>query len=209
MMRGNRAKKANPTRKAQRKALSPTHPPSIGSYGITHTTRLRFTSNAAFSGNITFQNLLDAIVLAQSALNLYDLFHTVKVRRVQVWAIPAQGTTTSVQVAFAGISTQWAGDAAVHTDTSMGIQPAYVSARPAPKSVAADFQQSATNTAFNLVCPIGSVIDVSLSFRNIPGYANLASNASVGATVGAISFRGLDGLAAATSKFVPAVGPVV
>jgi hypothetical protein len=186
-----------------------THPPSIGSYGITHTTRLRFTTNAAFSGNITFQNLLDTIVFAQSALNLYDLFHAVKVRRVQVWTIPAQGTASSVQVAFTGISTQWAGDAAVHTDTSMGIEPAYVSARPAPKSVAADFQQSATNTAFNLVCPIGSVIDVSLTFRNTPGYAVLATNASVGATVGAMSFRGLDGLAAATSKFVPVVGPVV
>jgi hypothetical protein len=206
-MQRTQSKKKSQASRAEMRLLS--HPPSIGSYGITHTTRLRFTTNAAFTGNVTFGNLLDTIVFAQSALNLYDVFHAVKVRRVQIWSIPAQGSSSTVTVAFTGISTQWAGDAAVHTDTSMGVEPAYVSARPSPKSVAANFQQQASNTAFNLVCPIGSVIDVSLTFRNTPGYNVAATNASVGATVGAISFRGLDGQPAATSKFVPVVGPVV
>jgi hypothetical protein len=45
-----------------------------------------------------------------------------------------------------------------------------------------------------------------VSFRNIPGIANAATNASVGATIGTVFYRGLDGLAIASTNFPPPPG---
>jgi hypothetical protein len=211
MMRGNRrgTKARQSTRTAQRQALQIPHPPSIGSFAVSHNVRLRFIANAAVNVNVSWQNILDTIVIASTALSVQDVFHIVRLKRVQVWSIPAQGTTNTVSVAFTGLTTAWAGDAAVHTDTSMGVEPAYVCARPARRSVASDFQLSATSSAFTLICPVGSVIDLEATFRNVPGKAVTALNASVGATIGAMSFRGLDGLPASTTVMTPAIGPVV
>jgi hypothetical protein len=209
-MQRTQLKKMRSKRQPQRaQALQIPHPPSIGSFAVTHNVRLRFVANAAVNVNVSWQNILDTIVTASTALSLQDVFHIVRIRRIQVWSIPAQGTTNTVSVAFTGLTTAWAGDAAVHTDTSMGVEPAYVSARPARRSVAADFQLSATSSAFTLICPVGSVIDLEATFRNVPGKTVTALNASVGAIIGAMSFRGLDGLPAASTALTPAIGPVV
>jgi hypothetical protein len=176
------------------------HPPQIPSYEIRHGVRLRFASNAAVSQAITFQNLLDTIVFAATAVLGYDVFSSVKIRRVQVWALPVIGNAATVSVQFAGAVAGAIGDQKLHSDTSMGIQPAHVSARPAPKSLAANYQLPGSGTAFFLVCPTGSVVDVELSFVGSFDIAVAAQNALVGATVGATLLRGLDGLAVSATK---------
>ncbi len=179
------------------------HPPQLNQYQLTHSVTLRFTANAAAVNTaITFADLLDTILMATTAIAPFDVFDLVRVRKVEVWGQAALGTPSTVQVVFSAN-----GDNNFHTDTSLGIQPAYVSAKPSSLSLASFFTGPSGTSAFLLSCPAGSVIDVSLTFRdNLSVAAGTAAQvASVGASVGAIFYRGLDGIAAAGTNFpVPA-----
>jgi hypothetical protein len=167
---------------------------------------MRFITNAAVNQTvITWANLLDAINVAASAVTAFQLFERVKVKRVEMWATPVIGNATTVQVEFAAANTGFAGDARIHTDTSMGIEPAHVSAVPAKLSGAAQFQFSNAIAAFTLTCPSGTVVDVDLAFRGLPALASATAVAPVAATTGAWYYRGLDGLAAAATVFVPVI----
>jgi hypothetical protein len=180
------------------------HPPQIPSFEIRHGTRLRYVLNAAMIQQvITFQNLLDTLLFAASAIAGYDVFFAVKIRRVQVWATPVIGGATNVSVLFSGGTAGSIGDQKLHTDTSTGVQPAHVSARPALKSLASNYQESSSAIAFVLNAPSGAVVDLELSFVGTFDVAVAAQNALVGATIGATLIRGFDGLAAATSKATP------
>lgn len=56
-------------------------------------------------------------------------------------------------------------------------------------------------------CPTGSIIDLAVTFKCRNGAAvTAATNALVGATVGATYFRGLDGLATAGTQLAPPFG---
>ncbi len=187
----------------------PSHPPQLNGIELRHAVTLRYLTGAAANvyTSITFANLLDTLLVALTAVTAQDLFQTVKIRRVRVWSVPALGTTSSVSVEFSGVTAGIVGDQAIHTDTSMGIEPAYVSARPSPKCLAADYQVSSAAVAFILNCPPGSVLDLELSFRSQYATANAAAAvAPVGATPGAQYIRGCDGLATAASQFVPEYG---
>lgn len=200
----------NPRQQNQSRAVIP-RPPQIGNYEVTHGTRLRFsTPTAAFDGNITFQNLLDTLLIAATATTGFDVFRFVKIRRVEVWA--ASGNTpasadgplpVTATVVFQGVTAGIVGDVSVHTDTSMSIEPAYVNARPSSKSLASNFQISSAAVAFRLTCPLNSVIDVELSFKSQFVSAVAAQNALVGGVAGDIYLRGLDGVAASTSGLPP------
>jgi hypothetical protein len=197
-------RKGNPSSVARANRGSPRipHPPPIGNYAITHSRRLRFTSNAAYVGNITYQNLLDCILYSTTATAPYDLFFMVRVRGIRMWALSALGTSTTITAMFDGVTAGSQGDRKLHTDASMGIEPAYLSVRPQPKTLAANFQISSGATAFFLDIPTGTVLDILLDYHSdIVGAPVAAQNLSVGATVGQLAFRGLDGVAFAGSKF--------
>jgi hypothetical protein len=182
------------------------HPPPIQSFGLTHATKLRFISNAAVNQTvITFQNLLDTLNVATAAAVSFQLFYRVRVRAVEMWANPVIGNATTVQCEFIGSTVGDQGDTRIHSDTSMGIEPAHVRASPAARSGVALFQGSSAQSAFLLTCPAGTVVDVELSFRGLPGIATATQNAPAGAIVGAWYYRGLDGLAAAATVFVPVI----
>lgn len=172
------------------------HPPQLPSYGVTRDVRMRFQSNAAFVGAVTFQNLLDTVLMCTGAAAAYDLYQAVRVNAVELWAISVLGTATTAILVFDGATVGAAGDQKTHTDTSMGIEPAHVKARPDPLTQAGQFQPSSANTAFFLDIPSGCVIDVSMTMRQpVNGAAVIAQNVPAGATTGALAFRGLDGKA--------------
>jgi len=204
-MNRTQRKTTNKGRKPRKKNLAvvdrPDHPGMIAGYEITHTRRLRFTVTAAVANQqISFSNLLDTILFATTATAPFDVFDIVKVNWVQVWGQAALGTPSSVAVSFNSAT----GDRSLHQDTSLGIKPAYIKAVPSPKSLASFFQPATGGNAFIISAPAGSIVDVSLTFRDVPNAAQGAI-ASVGATVGSIFYRGLDGLAAAGTNFpVPA-----
>jgi hypothetical protein len=183
------------------------HPPPIRSYGITREVRLRYVANAAFAGTITFQNLLDSILVGVSATTLVDLFFNVRLNSVELWSVPALGAANTVVLIYSGAIVGASGDQKTHTDTSMGIEPAHLRAAPDRLTQAGQFQPSSADAAFTMQVPTGTVIDVSLTLRNpIDGAAPVAAqNAGVGVTVGQLFYRGLDGKAAATTQ-LPIVG---
>jgi len=180
------------------------HPPPIHPE-LTYKHRLRFTCLTAGSQVVTAQNLLDCLLVSSTATAAWDLFDVVKIREVEMWAISA-GTPspTSVLLEFPGQSGAVAGDGRNYSDTSMGIQPAHIRARPERLSGAAQWQASSSFAMFEVLnCSVGTVIDVSCSFRNIEVPPVAAQNATVGAVPGQWYFRGMDGLATGTTKFPP------
>jgi len=181
------------------------HPMPLSKYQMTHSVNLRFTANTAVAQSITFQNLLDTVLVATTAVAGANLFYMVRVRKVEVWAILAIGTATSCSVIFDGTTAGLIGDRDIHVDTSMGVEPAHVVARPTARTLAGNFQINSAASAFRIDCPGGSVIDVHLSFVGNFGAVAAAANALVAANAGATYLRGLDGLAIATSKMLPAV----
>lgn len=199
------ANKQRPKAKGRERQLI-SHPPQINGLELRHSATLRYRVTAAVGLTaITFQNIMDTMLIATSAVAGFQLFQTVKIRRVRVWGMPAVGAASSVSVEFSGLSAGISGDQCIHTDTSMGIQPAHVDARPSRKALCSDYQISSAAVAFNVSCPAGSVIDLELSFRG-PTFGNSPTavlNALVGATAGTQYLRGMDGLATATSNFVP------
>jgi hypothetical protein len=184
------------------------HPPQLKSYGIVREGRIRFQTVAAAVINITFQNLLDTILTAISATTGADLFEQVRVNTIELWSIAAIGTPTTAVLIFAGTTVGAAGDQKVHTDTSIGVEPAHVKAAPDRLTQAGQFQPSSADVAFTLDVPAGTVIDVSLTFRQpVEAVAVATQNVLVGATPGAIYYRGLDGKTAALTNY-PVVGVV-
>lgn len=178
-------------------------PPPIQTYQVKRSTALRFTTNAAVSQQITWQNLLDTILFTTSAIAPYDLFFAARIRRIRAWGMPVIGQSSSISIIFDNTSTGEVGDRDVHQDSSMGVEPAYLSVSPKKDSLASKFQISTGNTAFFIEAPVGTVIDIHMEFQSdVLGNAQAAANASVAATVGIIAFRGLDGLAVATTKFL-------
>jgi hypothetical protein len=184
------------------------HPPQLPSYGITRSVRMRFLSTTSLAGHITYQNLLDTVIVASGATTGSDLFEAVRVEAVEVWAQAAIGTPVTTTVIFDGATIGAYGDQKTHTDTSMGVEPAHVKARPDPLTQAGQFQVSAADNAFYIAAPTGSVIDVSLTFRQpVTGVNVPAQNALVAAVAGTLYFRGLDGKSIATTN-LPVQGAV-
>jgi hypothetical protein len=179
------------------------HPPQIDRYEVTHKCRMRFTVLATTAGtNITFQNMLDMILIATSAVAGVDLFDLVRIRSVECWGQAALGTPNTISINFNSTT----GDQSLHTDTSLGVKPAHVLAIPSNKSLASFWQPSAGGNAFRIACVAGSVLDISLSFKTSSNAPTAPSSALVGATTGELYFRGADGLATATTNFPPITG---
>jgi hypothetical protein len=206
MQRKNITKRQN-NGKNKPKDMIP-HPPSITGYEPKHSTTLRFNAGTTFNGSITFQNLLDTLLIATSATVVQDLFYSVRIRRVRLWAISAIGTPATIEFEFNGLGASQLGNEQIVTDTSMGVEPAMVQASPSVRTLCGLWQTSSSAVAFTMKLPAGGIIDVELSLRSNPGIAVAAQNAAVAVTAGAIYFRGLDGLAFASSNLLPAIQPV-
>jgi len=184
------------------------HPPQLQSAQLVHSATLRYRAGVATSANatFTFQNLLDSYPVATTAIAGVQLFQVVRIRRVRLWAIPAVGSSFAASVEFTGVTAGNVGDQRIHTDTSMGVQPAHIDCRPSARSLASAFQLSSSASAFQ-VTAVGTgavVLDVEVSFRQqFAGTPVSLANALAGATAGATYLRGLDGLATGATAWVP------
>jgi hypothetical protein len=188
---------------------------------------LRFQTTPSWSGSltVTYQNLLDAWLIAGSATTAYQLFDFVKIRKVTIRAVGVGTTSTisigpeaSVGVEFPGLVGGQFGSGKQRIGNGMGYdQPAYVSLRPDALSQSAQFQPSTANAAFivravdGLRQPIGAaLIDVQVVYKNSADIAPAAiGTARAGMTPGQLYFGGLDGLALANTVartvFIPQV----
>ncbi len=180
----------------------------------------RFVTTSAFGGafSVTPQNLLDAWFLAGTATTAYQLFDFVRVKSVTMRSIPSAtaGNVSNLAVEFYGISGSSITGGKQKMNTSLGYDtPAYVTLKPDPKSLAADFQPSNSTALFIVRAtdvnanPLpGTIIDIAVVYRN-SGDVNPAAlgTARAGLTPGNLYFGGLDGAVDAStqarSAFVP------
>jgi len=189
--------------------------PQIRNYDITVRRKLFFEVNAQVTAlTITAQNIGDTQLIATSATQGYALFSAWKLRRFRAWAVP-NTVGNPVQITFEWYQNNGYGFASrpcVHTCSSMGIDtPAIISVKP-EKSALQSFWQTAGGGGnfFILTCPSGTIIEIDLDCAMTDGNANSAlQNAIASATAGEFYYRGLDGLALATTKFVPPAGTAV
>lgn len=203
----NSPKKGNKKNKNMRSGVSRIermeHPPQVNGYEISHSIRLRFTITAAVvQFSIRPEDVLDSVLVASTAVLGYDLFDIFKVRSVEVWGQAALGTPSTITINFQTST----GDQTIHTDTSLGVKPAYVKAVPSDRSLASFWTETANTALFNVTAPAGSILDLNCDFKTTLVAPNAAQNALVGANPGEIYYRGLDGLAMATTNFPPIVG---
>ncbi len=175
--------------------------------------RMRFYANAAFNGSIRFVDILNTRIIATTGTVAAQHYIGVRLKRVQCWSVPAVGfaappaNLNTIEVWFNSGSAE-TGDQQVFSDTSMGIEPAYLDCKPSAKSDVALWQIQSTNVAMALVLPAGAIIDLVVDFRGYPGGGQAATNAGVGMTAGSEYGRGLDGLAFA-STVLPPIYPAI
>jgi hypothetical protein len=179
------------------------HPPQLNSYQVVHNTTLRFTVTAAVVNfGVTPEMLLDALLIADTAIHGFQLFDSFKLRFIEIWGQAALGTPSTVELQFPEAT----GDTRVVTDTSLGIKPAYLKAGPSRLSLASFWQITSGNVLVDITAGSGSIIDVHLTYRTSTAAPVALANALVGANPGEFYFRGLDGLAIAATNFPPPIG---
>jgi len=176
---------------------------------MTHRQRMRFQCTTSGTQAVSFADIMDMLLVATSATAVYDVYDVCRVNLVEVWCASASGgVPVTVSVQFnGGNSVGQVGDGRIISDTVMGNEPAHVRARPDRRSVAGQWSASTSAvTAFTVVTPTGSIIDVDVSYRNTVAAPQLAQVVAVGATTGQFYYRGLDGVASATTKYPPLTG---
>jgi len=172
---------------------------------LRQTMTLRFSSTTGGKLSVRWENLLDCVLFAGTAVQGYDVFDLVKVQKVSLEVMAsAENATTSAVLSFPGSNAGGNyGDGAVYEAAGMGTtRPARVSGRPAARSQTNQFHPSVHDIAFVIDAKSSQVsgnpqvlVEVVLEYRNTVDLgATAAQNALVSATPGEMYFRGLDGL---------------
>lgn len=155
----------------------------------------RFASNLAMSDtSITVANLLNLLVVALTAATTTRLFRSIRLRKVEAWAIGAQSAASEV-IQISGLGD---GPANFRSDVSMGITPAHVIWRPAPMSRSSlwyDTGSSEADNLFDITVPVSAIVDVTVEFivQNPEVAGPAAGPIPAGATPGSLYGCTLDG----------------
>lgn len=172
---------------------------------LTTRKRFRYLSTTNVSQPISWTNLMDSQIVATSTVTCVQMYDCVRIVSIEVWGASSQGSVTA-SVQFLGKNTGLQGDQKAYTDTACAVgEPLHIFAKPSKWSQAAQFQSGSSGAAFFIEVTSGSVIDLTLEFRNNYDATGVVScaNGVVGAVAGDFYYRGFDGLAVASTKFVP------
>jgi hypothetical protein len=162
--------------------------------------RFRFTSEAtgAHVGiPITRGMLLNLVTMATTTTNQFRLFGAVRLKKIQMWAVPVSSSATQVTA-----SIEWIGvnsPSVVHADTSMGnARPLHVTAKPPPNSSNrwwSIYNQNEAENLCKLTFPASTIIDVTLEMRVQDDEGAMAGQNGTGAasTIGVVYVNYLDG----------------
>lgn len=197
----------------QRREAGVIHLPPIRT-DLTRRCTMRFTASqnasTTVSQNFTYQNLLDTQLVATSATAVYDLFDAVKIHRVSAYAF-TNGVNGPCTVTISGPSGNAGldGDTRTKSDTGIGQEPAVVHFVPDRRSTMGQWQASSSTVAFRIsttsppTAGTQVVVDVDCTFRNVESLSPNGATAGVGLVMGQWYYRGLDGLPAASSAWLP------
>jgi hypothetical protein len=162
-------------------------PPQLRAYPeLTHTYRFfcnTTVTNVVISNDLLFGAAGGICTIANSKITC--IFGTLKVKRVQIWA-PLLTSGANVVELLWGTQAQSNSNPIRISDVSVStMYPAHIDTRP-PKDSLASFWQivSVSNNLFEVSCPVGSYIDVTLQltlwnnegagFQTTVGLATLA-----------------------------------
>jgi len=191
------------SRNNQKVVLTP--PPFLPTVCAGHKFRFNCGTN---TGNFTITrgNLLNLMVVATTTTTVARIYTGIKLKRVQIWVNPPVVGDPSLQC-----SLEWVGEnspSVLHSDSTMGVRPAYISSKPPLDSSNRWWSMSGSQEAdplFSLSLPVGSVIDITTSIRFVDNEAAVNEGGIVGALVGTVYYNYLDGV---TSGMLSPVGPV-
>jgi len=155
--------------------------------------RYRFKATAAYSGSISSVELLGVPgMIAASATDLYPFTKSARIVRVEVWS-PTATSSTPVDLVLTWAASDRTPNARV-MDTSINVsQPAHISAKPPKDSLASFWFQDTDVELFTLICPAGSIVDLTMEsiLRNATSAAAVVT--VTGATAGLTYYGYLDG----------------
>lgn len=164
----------------------------------------RFASAVNVAVTVTVANMLQLMCVALTATSSVRLFRSIRLVRVECWAIGAIGGAPEV-VRVSGIGD---GPQSVASDMSMGVRPAHVVWRPPARSRSSlwyDTGSSEADGLFEIDAPSGTVFDLTLEVLMVNNFDSGSATAGpvpAGASPGAIYLCSLDGNGL-TGKFVP------
>jgi hypothetical protein len=169
------------------------------------------SNNSAYGQNFSYQNLLDTQLVAVSTTAVYDLYDSVRIRRIRMWGFQAAaGGSCTVTLSCPSGNAGLNGDTRTVSDTGIGFDPAFVSFVPDRRSAQAMWQTSSSTVAFRVgvntpLSTNGSqiMIDLDLEFRNVESLSPNGATAGASLVVGQWYYRGLDGLPFASTGWIP------
>ena len=190
-----------------RSELSIPNPGGLLGTGVVEATmHLRFKCSTATTSTITWANILDTVIMATTSTQAADVFYSVRLHSLEIWLPPpVGGVATNVDCGIA-FDSPTQGDQKLWI-VSAGTLGGYQKCVPSKRSLnGLTWQDSSSVGGFTFNnCPVGATFRLNVTFRSRmgPGSATIAAQAGSGMTPGTMYFRGLDGLAAASTKFYP------
>jgi hypothetical protein len=170
-------------------------PPFRPTMSLSH--KFRFTNGAnAGTYAISRKNVLNLLLTATSAVTTVRTFSAARLKYVEVWSNP-----TALGTAPPAVAIEWFGEnspSTVISDTSMGVRPAHVRAKPPPNSSNKWWSMSGfseTDTLFELSLSANCVIDVVMDVRLVEMESPVAGDIPAGAGLGQVYGDYLDGIA--------------
>jgi len=126
--------------------------------------RFRFVAASAVSvSGITSAMLLGTAgtICIVTNSTVANIAKSVKIQSIEVWAPTATSTTATT------CAVEWSGSVNSPnmevSDTSINVsRPAHIKTSPPPQSTSSFWQVTGSSALFNLTCPAGSIVDVTL-----------------------------------------------
>jgi hypothetical protein len=193
-MNRKRSRNAKPLRAVRvNPQLRKLNPPMLSS-NVRTTHKFRFIANAAFSDTITSKCCFGAAGGIGTVTNstVSFCYESMRLLKVEAWSPPAtQGASSTISVEWLSTNSP----SIEVSDTTVSVsQNAHISTRPPVGSLASFWQQIDTTFAlFTLVCPINTVIDVTMELIQLDRSTVAASQTTVATVVlGTMYFLALD-----------------
>lgn len=155
--------------------------------------RYRFRATAAFSGAISQLQVLSSLGTMGTVANttVAHLFKSFRLKNIEIWAPPpSQGATVTTSVEWLGVGNSPNLEV---SDTHVSVsRPAYLKTAPPPQSLASFWQISAGANLFNLVAPVGAIIDISYEMIMVDQTSASTTVGAATVTLGQVYYLALD-----------------
>ena len=158
--------------------------------------RFKAFQGSGFNNTIYESDLLDLACMATGSTSAYRRYESVKLDKVEVWCANGNGALSN-DINLEWLNTNFiGGSGGTVSDTALGTANiAHISSKP-PKNSKADFWLSGSivsEPVFNLECPQGSIVDITVRYVDRDSEsARLVTGSVSGAVVGTNYLRYLD-----------------